>query len=81
MLPDLPAGFALYPKPASGVAGYRIGRAHIDVMFREGGIYRYTVISAGKANLDEMARLARAGEGLATFISRVTYHLYEQRLE
>ena len=81
MPPDLPAGFTPYPNPDSGVAAYRIGRDHIDVAFREGGIYRYSVLSAGRTNLEEMARLARAGAGLATFISRVTYHLYEQRLE
>lgn len=81
MPPDLPAGFTPYPNRESGVAAYRIGRDHIDVAFREGGIYRYSVLSAGRTNLDEMARLARAGAGLATFISRVTYYLYEQRLE
>lgn len=79
--PDLPAGFTPYPKPDSGAAAYRIGRDHIDVDFREGGTCLYSVLSAGRANLDEMARLARKGDGLATFISRVACHLYEQRLE
>lgn len=81
MPPDRPAGFTPYPKPDSGISAYRIGRDHIDVAFRKGGLYRCSVLSAGGADLDEMARLARKGDGPETFISRVTHHLYEQRLE
>lgn len=78
---DIPAGFTPYLNRDSGVAAYRIARDHIDVAFRAGGIYRYSALSAGRGNLDEMARLARANRGLATFISRVTYHRFERQLE
>lgn len=77
---ESPEGFTPYLNPDSGVAFFRIARDHIDVVFRSGGIYRYSALSAGRENVDEMARLAREGRGLATFISRVVYHRYERRL-
>lgn len=64
----------------SGVLAYVIGESHIDVQFKDGAIYRYTSISAGQVNLDQMARLARAGEGLNAFINRVVKRRYSARL-
>ena len=68
------------PHGPSGVAAYTLGAAHIDVRFKSGAIYRYTVLSVGQANFDHMARLARAGEGLSTFISRVVRDPYAARV-
>ncbi len=64
----------------SGVRAYDIGQSHIDVEFKDGAMYRYTSLSAGQGNLDEMARLARAGEGLNSFINRVVKRLYSARI-
>lgn len=75
-----PRGFTAYLGAGSGVAAYRIGASHIDVAFVGGDIYRYTVLSAGQPNLDEMARRARGNRGLATFISRVAHDLYDRKL-
>jgi len=59
----------------SGVVAYEIGDGWIIVEF-EGDAsatarrYRYTAASAGAHAVSEMQRLARAGRGLATFVSR-----------
>ena len=64
----------------SGVRAYDIGHSHIDVQFKDGAVYRYTSLSAGQVNLDHMAQLARAGEGLNAFINRVVRRRYSARL-
>lgn len=64
----------------SGVRAYDIGQSHIDVQFKGGAVYRYTSLSAGQANLEQMARLARAGDGLNAFISRVVGRRYSARI-
>jgi hypothetical protein len=69
-----------YRDVESGVAAYDIGQSHIDVQFKDGSVYRYTSLSAGRANIDEMARLARAGDGLNTFINQVVRKRYSARL-
>lgn len=64
----------------SGVRAYEIGQSHIDVQFKGGSVYRYTSLSAGQANLDQMARLAREGNGLNAFINLVVKQLYSANL-
>jgi hypothetical protein len=53
----------------SGVTRFEIGRDSIVVEF-QGVLYLYTNESAGKANVERMKALARAGSGLSGFISR-----------
>lgn len=53
----------------SGVQAFEIGEGQIDVQFKTGSIYRYTTSSVGSANLERMMALARAGEGLNSFIN------------
>ncbi len=53
----------------SGVQAFEIGEGQIDVQFKTGSIYRYTSSSVGSANLERMMALARAGEGLNSFIN------------
>ena len=65
----------------AGVVAFQIGRAHIDVRFRNGSVYRYTAASVGQDNLDRMAALACAGSGLSGFISRTVSNRYAARLE
>ena len=53
----------------SGVTRFEIGRDSVLVEF-QGVLYLYTNESAGKANVERMKALARAGRGLSGFISR-----------
>lgn len=64
----------------SGVAAYEIGQGSITVQFKDGAVYLYNNQSAGAANLAEMQRLATAGQGLNSFISRVVRKGYAQKL-
>ena len=64
----------------SGVIAFEIGDDSIAVRFRDGDIYLYTVESAGRGNIEEMKRLAMRGQGLASFISRVTRNMYASKL-
>ena len=48
----------------SGVAGYEIGNDFIKVQFSSGAIYVYTHASAGAQNIEQMKKLAIAGDGL-----------------
>lgn len=65
----------------SGVRAYDIGQSHIDVQFKDGAVYRYTSLSAGQVNINHMARLARAGEGLNAFINKVVKRRHSERLK
>jgi hypothetical protein len=64
----------------SGIRSYEIGSFHMDVAFKDGAVYRYTALSAGRANLDRMIVLARAGDGLHEFINRAVKTRYSERL-
>jgi hypothetical protein len=55
----------------SGVIAFEIGANFVRVQFRHRTTpYLYTYQSAGIANVDEMKRLARLGQGLNTFINQ-----------
>jgi hypothetical protein len=54
----------------SGVVAFEIGANYVRVQFRHGTPYLYTYHTAGIANVDEMKRLARLGQGLNTFINQ-----------
>ena len=64
----------------SGVAAYEIGPDSITVQFKDGAVYLYTNQSAGAASIAEMQRLARSGQGLNSYISRVVRKGYAQKL-
>jgi hypothetical protein len=64
----------------SGVASFRIGPTSIAVAFRDGGTYLYTYTSAGRQNVEKMKILARAGQGLSTFISQQVKHRFARKL-
>jgi hypothetical protein len=65
----------------SGVVAYDIGAGSITIQFCGGDRYLYTVDSAGAANIAQMQRLAQAGLGLCSFISRVIRDQYERKLD
>jgi hypothetical protein len=64
----------------SGVVAYRIARDAITVEFEDGGLYLYTVESAGALNIERMKALAAAGRGLSTFIVRHVRDAYAAKL-
>ena len=64
----------------SGVAAYEIGADSITVRFQDGDTYLYTNASAGADTIAEMKRLAHAGRGLSSFISRTVRDRYAAKL-
>jgi len=64
----------------SGVVAYEIGPGSITVQFKDGSAYFYTDQSAGAASIAEMQRLAKAGQGLNSFINRVVKKGYARKL-
>lgn len=56
----------------SGVKTYEIGNDYIIVEFKAGRnrFYKYTYNSAGSSNVEEMKKLAEAGDGLNRFIAK-----------
>jgi hypothetical protein len=54
----------------SGVRYYEPGPTFIRVWFATGGGYEYDYKKPGPLHVEEMKRLAEAGEGLATYINR-----------
>jgi hypothetical protein len=63
----------------SGVAAYSIEEGAITVQLSNGWLYQYTNQSAGAANVSEMQRLARAGQGLNSYISRIVREGYSRK--
>jgi len=61
----------------SNVSGYNIGPDFIQVMFSSGSVYTYSYDSAGQENVEEMKRLAIAGQGLGSFIQNNVKYDYE----
>lgn len=57
----------------SGVVAFEIGDGSITVQFRSGQYrnYLYNVASTGVQGIAEMQKLARAGRGLNSYITRV----------
>ncbi|MBQ8436798.1 MAG: hypothetical protein IJX20_04020 [Alphaproteobacteria bacterium] len=60
----------------SGVYGYEIGTDYIKVQFKDGSIYTYTYLSAGRDKVETMKILAKSGNGLNSFINRYARKLY-----
>lgn len=54
----------------SGVEAFDILRDGILVRFVRGGTYLYDFRVTGRKHVEEMQRLARAGRGLSTYISK-----------
>ena len=63
----------------SGVTGYEIGSDYIRVQFSDGSVYLYTYASAGSNNIEQMKKLAIAGNGLNSFINRNVRKSYERK--
>lgn len=63
----------------SGVVGYELGADQIRVQFKDGATYLYTYGSAGANYIEQMKRLATAGQGLNSFISTTVRKLYARK--
>jgi hypothetical protein len=63
----------------SNVVAYEIGEGEITVQFGDGSVYLYTNQS-GAASINEMYRLARAGQGLNSYIGRVVKKGYARKI-
>lgn len=63
----------------SGVVAFEIGEGSITVQFSTGMKYLYTVRSAGAVHIANMQRLARAGDGLNSYIKRLANKAYEAK--
>lgn len=63
----------------SGIAGYENGPDYIRVKFSDGSVYLYTYASAGSDNIEDMKRLAVAGDGLNAFINKNVRKRYEKK--
>lgn len=64
----------------SGIIGYDYSSDSVTVFFSTGAVYLYNIYSTGRANINHMIRLAVAGHGLNSFISRVVRKGYARRL-
>lgn len=56
---------------SSNIVAYQMGNDSIKVKFSDGLVYLYTNVSAGNQHIEEMKKLALAGEGLNSYIGRV----------
>jgi len=62
----------------SGVTGFEIGKDFIKVWFNNNW-YLYTYASAGSDNIEQMKKLAVAGNGLNSFINKYVRNDYESK--
>jgi hypothetical protein len=63
----------------SGVVAYEIRSTSIDVKFVDKEeTYTYSYKRAGKEHVEEMKKLAKKGEGLATYIAQNVHDLYDR---
>ena len=66
---------------SSVIAAYRIEPRAIIVEFIEGGVYGYDFTRPGPEVVEEMKKLAVAGQGLSAFISKHVKYCYAARLK
>jgi hypothetical protein len=64
----------------SGITAYEIGIDSVTVQFNDGSVYLYNYQSAGRENIEQMKKMAVAGEGLNSFIMRNVRKAYAEKL-
>ena len=64
----------------SGITAYEIGVDSVTVQFSDGSVYLYNYQSAGRENIEQMKKLAAAGEGLNSYIMRNVRKAYAAKL-
>lgn len=63
----------------SSILQFEIGNDYIIVGFKDGKFYKYTNMSAGSYNIEQMKQLAYQGDGLNTFIMENVRKNYESK--
>lgn len=63
----------------SSIAQFESGNDYIIVKYKDGKHYKYTYISAGSYNVDQMKTLAQQGRGLNSFIMHNVSKRYESK--
>ena len=64
----------------SGVRAFEIGSDSITVQFKDGSKYLYTSLTPGRQEIEHMARLAQAGEGLNSYITKIIKRRYARKI-
>jgi hypothetical protein len=64
----------------SGATAYECGDGFIRIRFVNGDTYEYTDKAPGPEHVANMQQLARAGRGLATYVSRFVHDDYARKL-
>jgi hypothetical protein len=64
----------------SGVTAYECGDGSIRIRFVNGDTYEYTDEATGAEHVANMQKLAHAGLGLATYVSRFVHDDYARKL-
>lgn len=64
----------------SGVRRYEIRPHAIVLEFAGGELYLYDESKPGRAQVEQMKKLARAGSGLSTYVSRFVRENYARKL-
>lgn len=64
----------------SGIAAYEIRDRSVVIEFKYNGKYIYSYDRPGQAHVEEMKRLAIAGRGLSTYISKNVKKTFAKKL-
>ena len=64
----------------SGVTAYECGDDFIRIRFVNGDIYEYTDEATGAEHVANMQKLARVGQGLASYVGRFVHNSYARKL-
>lgn len=64
----------------SGVTAFECGDGFIRVRFVNGETYEYTNEATGREHIANMQQLAKAGCGLATYVSRFVHDDHARKL-
>jgi len=64
----------------SGIAAYQITPTAIIIQFKTGGVYLYNNTRPGRAHIQAMKKLAKAGDGLNTYINQHVRDNYARKL-
>lgn len=63
----------------SGAVAYEMGADFMRVQFHDGSVYLYTTAVPGAQTLEQMKRLAQAGDGLNAYINKHVGRRYARR--
>jgi hypothetical protein len=69
------------PGRDTGIAAYEVGEDFIRLQFVDGSVYLYTGARPGREHVEQMKKLAAAGEGLTTYVNQHVRKAYASRDE